>query len=116
MLYWPDEFCAALVDRGFAVARFDNRDAGLSTHLMQAGVPSLGPLPGVDAKHRRVPAERLRVTRRTPRRTRTSRVAPRVRSLAHHRDTSVLIRAEAVVSTVSGRKLGGRLTTIAGRV
>jgi pimeloyl-ACP methyl ester carboxylesterase len=39
MSYWHDGFCAALVERGFRVARFDNRDAGLSTHLTEAGVP-----------------------------------------------------------------------------
>jgi len=33
MLIWPEDFCAGLVSRGFRVARFDNRDAGLSTHL-----------------------------------------------------------------------------------
>jgi pimeloyl-ACP methyl ester carboxylesterase len=42
MLMWPDGLCAALAARGFAVARFDNRDAGLSTHCTAAGVP--GPL------------------------------------------------------------------------
>ena len=41
MLYWPDDFCAALADAGFAVTRFDNRDTGLSTHFSTAGVPSL---------------------------------------------------------------------------
>ena len=40
MIYWHDEFCAALVERRFWVVRFDNRDAGLSTHLSAAGVPS----------------------------------------------------------------------------
>jgi pimeloyl-ACP methyl ester carboxylesterase len=40
MLYWHDEFCAALAERRFSVARFDNRDAGMSTHLSAAGVPS----------------------------------------------------------------------------
>ena len=30
---WPDEFCQGLVDRGYHVIRFDNRDIGLSTHL-----------------------------------------------------------------------------------
>ncbi|GIG58338.1 alpha/beta hydrolase [Longispora fulva] len=33
MIWWPDAFCQQLVDAGFAVVRFDNRDAGLSTHL-----------------------------------------------------------------------------------
>ena len=28
MLYWHDEFCSGLVDQGFHVARFDNRDRG----------------------------------------------------------------------------------------
>lgn len=32
-LIWHEDFCAGLVDRGFRVARFDNRDAGASTHL-----------------------------------------------------------------------------------
>jgi len=32
LLMWPDDFCAALVERGFEVVRFDNRDAGRSTH------------------------------------------------------------------------------------
>lgn len=41
MLYWPDDFCAALADQGFAVARFDNRDTGLSTRFTTAGTPSL---------------------------------------------------------------------------
>jgi pimeloyl-ACP methyl ester carboxylesterase len=36
MLGWPDEFCAALADRGQHVVRFDNRDIGLSTHLHDA--------------------------------------------------------------------------------
>jgi pimeloyl-ACP methyl ester carboxylesterase len=33
MVWWPDGLCAALAERGFHVARFDNRDTGLSTHF-----------------------------------------------------------------------------------
>jgi pimeloyl-ACP methyl ester carboxylesterase len=33
MLLWPDGFCEALAEAGFHVARFDNRDSGLSTHF-----------------------------------------------------------------------------------
>jgi len=33
MVWFPDAFCEQLVDAGFAVARFDNRDTGLSTHF-----------------------------------------------------------------------------------
>jgi pimeloyl-ACP methyl ester carboxylesterase len=34
MLGWPNGFCAALADQGHFVIRFDNRDIGLSTHLL----------------------------------------------------------------------------------
>jgi pimeloyl-ACP methyl ester carboxylesterase len=30
---WPDDFVSALAGRGFRVTRFDNRDAGRSTHM-----------------------------------------------------------------------------------
>ncbi|WP_051772462.1 alpha/beta fold hydrolase [Saccharothrix sp. NRRL B-16314] len=33
LVHWPDEFCVRLAERGFHVVRFDNRDAGRSTHL-----------------------------------------------------------------------------------
>ncbi|GAC1321224.1 MAG: alpha/beta hydrolase [Thermoleophilaceae bacterium] len=33
MVGWPDDFCRQLADRGFYVVRFDNRDAGRSTHI-----------------------------------------------------------------------------------
>lgn len=33
MVEWRDELCQQLVDQGFHVVRFDNRDAGLSTFL-----------------------------------------------------------------------------------
>jgi pimeloyl-ACP methyl ester carboxylesterase len=33
MIGWPEEFCERLAGRGFHVVRFDNRDAGRSTHL-----------------------------------------------------------------------------------
>ena len=41
MLAWHVDFCAALVDRGFHVVRFDNRDIGLSTHLHDAPPPNV---------------------------------------------------------------------------
>jgi len=33
MISWDEEFCEGLVDRGFAVIRYDNRDVGLSTKI-----------------------------------------------------------------------------------
>ena len=41
MILWPDAFCQLLVDQGFRVIRFDNRDVGLSTHLDHLGVPNV---------------------------------------------------------------------------
>ncbi|CAA9227183.1 MAG: Carboxyl esterase, a/b hydrolase [uncultured Actinomycetospora sp.] len=41
MLAWHEDFCGALVDRGFYVVRFDNRDIGLSTHVTDAPPPDV---------------------------------------------------------------------------
>jgi proline iminopeptidase len=41
MIFWPDDFCHALVARGFRVVRFDNRDIGLSTTLDHFGMPNI---------------------------------------------------------------------------
>jgi len=38
---WPDAFCQGLVDRGFRVVRFDNRDVGLSTKFGHTGTLAL---------------------------------------------------------------------------
>lgn len=38
---WRDSMVQGLVERGFRVVRFDNRDAGLSTHLAGADIPDL---------------------------------------------------------------------------
>ncbi|MGK2949681.1 MAG: alpha/beta fold hydrolase [Acidimicrobiales bacterium] len=37
MTLWPVELCEALVDRGFFVVRYDNRDTGLSTKFDDVG-------------------------------------------------------------------------------
>ena len=41
MTVWPDAFYFGLVEKGFRVIRFDNRDTGLSSQLDQHGRPSL---------------------------------------------------------------------------
>ena len=41
LIAWPDAFCQALVGHGLQVIRFDNRDAGHSTHLTEAPPPDL---------------------------------------------------------------------------
>ena len=43
MIGWPDDFCRALAERGFYTIRFDNRDAGRSTHV-DAPPPTLAQL------------------------------------------------------------------------
>ena len=40
-IHWPDGFCHALVERDLQVMRFDNRDAGLSSHIKDAPPPDL---------------------------------------------------------------------------
>jgi pimeloyl-ACP methyl ester carboxylesterase len=40
LVFWPDGLRRQLVERGFRVARFDNRDVGRSTHLTELGLPS----------------------------------------------------------------------------
>lgn len=40
LIVWPDAFCARLVDHGFRVIRFDNRDCGLSGKLDGVSVDS----------------------------------------------------------------------------
>ncbi len=41
MIAWPDELCDDLAGRGLFVVRFDNRDAGASTHLNNVPPPRL---------------------------------------------------------------------------
>ena len=41
LVAWPDELCRALVDSGYRVIRFDNRDAGLSEKIEGIDRPNL---------------------------------------------------------------------------
>jgi proline iminopeptidase len=41
LIDWPDELVAGLVEQGFHVIRFDNRDSGLSSKFDHAGKPKL---------------------------------------------------------------------------
>ncbi|MGH8819934.1 MAG: alpha/beta fold hydrolase [Rhodoferax sp.] len=41
LIAWPAELVQALVDAGYRVIRFDNRDIGLSQHFDQLGKPNL---------------------------------------------------------------------------
>jgi len=41
MIHWPEPFCHLLLERGLQIIRFDNRDAGHSTHMTDAPPPNL---------------------------------------------------------------------------
>ena len=49
LIRWPPGFCDALVSAGFRLLRYDSRDIGLSTHMVDAGVPDLA---AVTAAHK----------------------------------------------------------------
>jgi len=56
MIGWDEEFCEELAGRGLHVVRFDNRDAGLSTHV-RGHQPTLAQL-----VHRRFGPEQYRLS------------------------------------------------------
>ena len=39
LIFWPEALCQALAAKGFRVVRFDNRDIGKSTHLVDLPAP-----------------------------------------------------------------------------
>jgi pimeloyl-ACP methyl ester carboxylesterase len=41
LIAWPPEIVQGLIDAGYRVVRFDNRDVGLSSHLDSLGKPNL---------------------------------------------------------------------------
>ena len=41
LIHWPAALVQSLVDAGYRVIRFDNRDSGLSTHFTQHGAPAI---------------------------------------------------------------------------
>jgi pimeloyl-ACP methyl ester carboxylesterase len=41
MIAWPEGFCRELVERGFFVIRYDNRDVGRSTHMRRHRPPTI---------------------------------------------------------------------------
>lgn len=44
LIHWPESFLDMLVDAGFRVVVFDNRDCGLSRKFEEAGTPAIGAL------------------------------------------------------------------------
>ncbi|MEQ4717686.1 alpha/beta hydrolase [Nonomuraea sp. B19D2] len=42
LIHWDEGLCELLAEQGHHVVRFDNRDAGLSTHFHDEGAPTFG--------------------------------------------------------------------------
>ena len=53
MIRWNDAFCEDLASHGFRVIRFDNRDAGGSTHFTQSPAPDFTVLAQAVAAHQK---------------------------------------------------------------
>ena len=47
LIAWSDNFCQMLVDQGFHVIRFDNRDCGLSTKLDGVAADPMAVMPAI---------------------------------------------------------------------
>jgi pimeloyl-ACP methyl ester carboxylesterase len=54
MIRWPVPLCEDLAARGFRVIRFDNRDAGLSTHFAQCAAPDFAAMAAALARGQRL--------------------------------------------------------------
>ena len=46
LIYWDEVFCRRLSEAGLYVILFDNRDAGLSTKINEAGIPDMNDIIG----------------------------------------------------------------------
>src|SRR2546425_153147 len=61
LLGWDEDFCKMLVERGFFVIRYDNRDVGLSSKMEDAPIPDLFALMAVDASSPGYPGDEDRI-------------------------------------------------------
>src|SRR5690606_40878839 len=63
MVHWPEGFLEALVDRGLQVIRFDNRDSGRSTHIVDGPIPDMAAaLAGEDRKSTRLNSSHVKIS------------------------------------------------------
>ena len=61
LIRWPQALCDALAAEGFRLLRYDSRDIGLSTHMIDAPIPSLAEVTAA-RKAGREPRCRHRIT------------------------------------------------------
>ena len=108
MISWDDELCQGLVDRGFFVIRFDNRDVGLSTKVRSSPRSTSRPPSAVasgEPRPRALPARRHGRRRRRRCSTRSgidpAHVVRRVDGRHDRPGLAIRHRPERVVSLTS---------------
>ncbi len=98
MVFWPDDFIKRLIDAGFFVIRFDNRDIGLSSKVQIEGLPRVSQL-------------KMMLRLQTGLSNKSQQVAYNLTDMAE--DTARLIKALNLGSThLLGASMGGMIAQI----
>ena len=98
MVFWPDGFIKRLIDAGFFVIRFDNRDIGLSSKVQIEGLPRVSQL-------------KMMLRLQTGLSNKSQQVAYNLTDMAE--DTVRLIKALQLGSThLLGASMGGMIAQI----
>ncbi|WP_201584259.1 alpha/beta fold hydrolase [Psychrobacter jeotgali] len=99
MVFWPNDFVKRLIDAGFFVIRFDNRDIGLSSKVQIEGLPRVSQL-------------KMMMRLQTGLSNKSQQVAYNLTDMAE--DTVRLIKALNLGSThLLGASMGGMIAQIA---
>ena len=98
MIFWPDDFIKRLIDAGFFIIRFDNRDIGLSSKVQIEGLPRVSQL-------------KMMLRLQTGLSNKAAQVAYNLTDMAE--DTVRLIKALNLKSThLLGASMGGMIAQI----
>ena len=98
MIFWPDDFIKRLIDAGFFIVRFDNRDIGLSSKVRIEGLPRVSQL-------------KMMLRLQTGLSNKAAQVAYNLTDMAE--DTVRLIKALNLKSThLLGASMGGMIAQI----
>lgn len=98
MIFWPDDFIKRLIDAGFFIIRFDNRDIGLSSKIRIEGLPRVSQL-------------KMMLRLQTGLSNKAAQVAYNLTDMAE--DTVRLIKALNLKSThLLGASMGGMIAQI----
>lgn len=98
MIFWPNNFIKRLIDAGFFVIRFDNRDIGLSSKVQIDGLPRISQI-------------KMMMRMQTGLSNKSTQVAYNLTDMAE--DTSRLIKALQLGKThLLGASMGGMIAQI----